>query len=125
MKLFLIVGGIVLLGFYARRRYLQSMANRGSSKEKLIAVYASKLEPETVEKLTLNDVADYFKSLQLRKDVHSPFVAVTVKDDVKSYVIATFDNEKEDVTNGKLIVTNNVDDDLLKVMGDETFVVLN
>ena len=127
----LIIGGIALVGVayysYQRRKSQQAASVKGPavSKEELINQIVKDLPVEKVDNLALSDVVNYFKSLSIKKDVDTPFVATTIKDGLKSYLLATFKEETNEVANGKLISPVSVDDKLLQLLGNETFVVLS
>lgn len=127
----LIIGGIALVGIayycYQRRKSQQTASVKGKavSRDELINQIVKDLPAEKVDRLALSDVANYFKSLNLKKGRDVPFVALTTKNGLKSYLIAIFNEETNEITNYKLISPGSIDDELIKVLGNETFVVLS
>lgn len=120
----IIIGGIVLVGV-AYYSYKRKKSKRAISKEEVINELASTLNPENVDKLSLSDVINYFKTLQLRKGIDTPFIAIAIKNGVKSYVLATYNEESNEIENGRLVSPKTIDDELIRVMGNETFVILS
>ena len=120
----IIIGGIVLVGV-AYYSYKRKKSKRAISKEEVINGLASKLKPENVDKLSLSDVINYFKTLQLRKGIDTPFIAIAIKNGVKSYVLATYNEESNEIENGRLVSPKTIDDEIIRVMGNETFVILS
>ena len=120
----IIIGGIVLVGV-AYYSYKRKKSKRAISKEEVINELASTLNPENVDKLSLSDVIHYFKTLQLRKGIDTPFIAIAIKNGVKSYVLATYKEESNEIENGRLVSPKTIDDELIRVMGNETFVILS
>lgn len=120
----IIIGGIVLVGV-AYYSYKRKKSKRAISKEEVINELASTLNPENVDKLSLSDVINYFKTLQLRKGIDTPFIAIAIKNGVKSYVLATYKEESNEIENGRLVSPKTIDDELIRVMGNETFVILS
>ena len=119
----IIIGGIVLVGV-AYYSYKRKKSKRAISKEEVINELASTLNPENVDKLSLSDVINYFKTLQLRKGIDSPFIAIAIKNGVKSYVLATYNEESNEIENGRLVSPQTIDDELISVLGNETLVFL-
>lgn len=120
----LIVGGIALVGI-AYYSYQRRTTQKAISKEELINNLVSKMDSESVDVLTLSDVVNYFKGLRLNKGIEIPFIASTIKNRRKSFLLAVFVEEKNVITNGKLISPESIDDELKKIIGNETFVVLS
>lgn len=120
----LIIGGLALVGV-AYYSYQRRKNQKTVSKEELINSLVSKIDPEIVEKLALSDVVNYFKGLRLRKGIDTPFIASTSKNGKKSYLLAVFNEETNEIANGKLISPESIDEDLNKIIGNETFVVLS
>lgn len=120
----LIIGGLALVGV-AIYSYRRRNAKKSASKEELINSLVSSLSAEKLEKLALSDVVYYFKSLRLKNGVDIPFIAKTSKNGVTSYLLAVYREDSNEIANGKLISTNTIDEELQKVIGSETFVVLS
>lgn len=121
---FLIVGCLFLVGV-AYYSYKRKKSQKTVSTEKLINNLVSNLNVEKVDKLNLADVVNYFKSLHPQKGVDTPFVATTTKNGIKSYLIAVLNEKTNKVVNAKLISPSSIDNELQKVVGNETFVVLS
>lgn len=120
----LIIGGIALVGV-AYYSYKRRQAKKNVSKEELINSLVSNMDAERIDSLELSDVVNYFKGLQLKKGVDVPFIATTTKDGVKSYLLASYNEETDKISNGKLITPDTIKDDLMKVIGNDSFVVLS
>lgn len=128
-----IIGGLALVGLtyysYQRRKNLKSV----STDDYLRNFSIDGAEFETVESLSLNDVVSYFKGLKLRKGHDIPFICNLHKDGILKYqpslnhafMVATFNEDTNDVENYKLIETNSVELELLNIIGDEKLVVLS
>lgn len=92
------------------------------------------LKPEMVEALSLGDVISYFKGLQLKKEKDIPFICNAQKNEnlinfqsnaTYCYLIATYNEETNEIENYKLLETNKVDSQLLNVIANEKLVVLS
>lgn len=128
-NILLIIGGLalVIVAYYSyRRRKSQPIGIPNvSTKEELVEKQAATLIAEKVDKLAMADVVNYFKSLTLKKGTHIPFIGTIQKNGNKSYLLAIINEETNKIEMGKLIAPDSIDDELLKVVGNETFVVLS
>lgn len=79
------------------------------------------LRAETVDRLTLADVVNYFKGLSLKKDIDVPFICITT---AKAYLLATYNESSGQVEHCTLLSPNTIDDKLKETMGSEQLVVL-
>lgn len=126
----LIIGGLALVGGIAYYCYRRVQAKEAAtkttvSKEDLINNLAANTQAEKVEKLTCNDVVNYFKSLKLKKGVDVPFMAkITKEEGITSYLLAVYNEKTSSLSNGKLIAPGSIDEDLTKLLGNETLIVL-
>ena len=120
----LILCGVALVGvaYYSYRR---RKSQKPVSKEQLIKNLVDNLDTEVVDRLTLFDVTNYFKSLQLKKGRDMPFIAKAVKNGIDSYLLAAFNEETNDMINYKLISPKSIDDELMKILENDTLVVLS
>ncbi len=122
----LILGGIALvgIGYYS---YKRKKAKETVSKEmrigELLNLHSEEIEK--VEKLSLLDVVNYFKGLQLKKGIDVPFVGKDINESMTIYILGTYNEEKQELNNLKVISPDSVDEDLLKVVGNEKLVVLS
>ncbi|MCF0195420.1 MAG: hypothetical protein HUK00_09640 [Bacteroidaceae bacterium] len=121
----MMVCGVVVIGGLAYYCYRRRKAQKQLVKENVIESLAKSLEAEMVERLALDDVVGYFKSLGLRRGVDIPFVAVTPVGGVKSYILGTCNESSSDIANMRLISPKSVDEDLLQMLGNEKFAVLS
>lgn len=120
----LIIGGIALVGV-AYYSYQRRKSKKNLPKKELIDELVSNFDAENVIKLSLSDVVNYFKSLSLKKGKDIPFIAVASKDEVKLYLLASYNEETDEVENYKLIAPESIDDKLINVIGNEALVVLS
>lgn len=120
----LIIGGLALVGI-AYYSYQRRKSQKTVSKEELINSLVSKMDSELVEQLALSDVVNYFKGLRLKKGVDIPFIASTTKNGKKAFLLAVYNEEGNEITNGKLLSPESIDDKLCETIGNETFVVLS
>ena len=123
----LIVGGIALVGvaYYSYRR---RQSKKGFARLKEVEEFNtlfSGVEAESVEKLTMEDVVNYFKSMYLTKDKDTPFVAHMAKNGLEYYFLATFNEDTNKIENYKLLATTSVDEKLLEILGNEKLVVIS
>lgn len=95
-----------------------------------------KTEPEFVEVLRLLDVINYFKSLQLRKGHDIPFIANAKHSMVQSMlnasneypfalVLGTYNEDTDEIENYRFVQTNEIDNEILSILGEEPLVVLS
>ncbi|MCF0186229.1 MAG: hypothetical protein HUJ98_07060, partial [Bacteroidaceae bacterium] len=112
-----LICSIILFGGFAYYCYKRRKALPAPTKEELVQRLANTLQAEMVENLVLNDVVSYFKSFQLKKGVDTPFIAVTNKGGIKSYVLATYNETTATVNHGRLISPNSIDDDFQNLIG--------
>lgn len=131
-----IAGGVALIAFayvgYKRResrKPLEEPEAPVDSKEEAVKKFIEEIQAqdsiETVNLLSLADVVFYFKSMQLRKGIDVPFIAQTLKDDRKIYLLATYDEEENEVKNYRLISPDKIDDKIAEMIGEELLVVLS
>lgn len=121
---FLWVFLIVAILFVARYLYKHSRKDKKSVLRHLI----ENLDPNTVEiieSLSKQDIVNYFKSMALYKERHIPFVARIREDGKDVFILAVYDNEKDEITNCKLLSPQTVNADVLSLLGNEELVVLN
>ena len=121
----MMVCGVVVIGGLAYYCYRRRKAQKQLVKENVIESLATSLEAETVERLALDDVVGYFKSIGLKRGVDIPFVAVTPVDGVKSYILGTYDDGSSDIANRRRSSPKSVDEDLLQMLGNEKFAVVS
>lgn len=92
-------------------------------------------EPEFVEVLRLMDIVDYFKSLKLRKGHDIPFVANAKHPKIQEMLndqserpfalfVATYNEDTDNIENYRFIETNEINDEIIVLLGDEPLVVL-
>lgn len=128
-----IIGGLALVGLtyysYQRRKNVKSV----STDDYLRNFSLDSVDVETVDSLSLNDIVSYFKGLKLRKGHDIPFISNLHKVEFRDYqpslnhafMVATYNEDTNDVENYKLIETNSVELELLNIIGDEKLVVLS
>lgn len=104
----------------------------GLGKDNLTRVFTRYIETlnprpkvETIESLSKQDIVNYFKSMALYKERHIPFVARIREDGKDVFILAVYDNEKDDITNCKMLSPQTVNADVLSLLGNEKLVVLN
>lgn len=128
--------GVALTAFayvgYKRResrKPLEEPEVHKDSKEEVVKKFIDELQAqdsvEAVNLLSLADVTFYFKSLKLRKGKDVPFIAQTVKENRKLYLLATYDEEENEVKNYRLISPDKIDDKIAEMIGEELLVVLS
>lgn len=120
----LVIGGIALVGV-AYYSYQRRKSQKTVSKEELVNSLVAKMTSESVEKLSLSDVVNYFKGLRLKKGIEIPFIASTTKDGKRSFLLAVYNEGTNAIDNGKLLSPESIDNELRNVIGNETFVVLS
>lgn len=123
-NLLLIVGGIALIGV-AYYSYQRRKSQKTISKEEQINSIVSKMDSEPVDKLALSDVVNYFKGLCLKKGIEIPFIASTTKNGKKTFLLAAYNEDSHNIEKWKLISPESIDDELEKIIGNETLVVLS
>lgn len=84
---------------------------------------------EDVDNLAMKDVIFYFKSLNLKKGIHSPFIAKAsafeeLKTFVGGFILGVFKEQNGLIENVKVIKPKTTDNDLLSVLGNEKIVIL-
>ena len=95
------------------------------------------LSPEDIDVLDMPDIVAYFKSLNLDKSKHKPFVmqdkrrirdmidvAANVTDDKILILLGVFD-ESNDKLDLKLLACTTISDKVKEILGDDEFVVLS
>ncbi len=123
----IIIGGIAFLAcayYYNKRKHAEPM----TPEQALDAAFDELIEtssPEEIDQLSMADVAVYFRGLKLHKGTDVPFVAQTIRDDRKIYMLASFNEETNEIENYKLILPKSVTEDLLSAIGQEKLVVIN
>lgn len=126
----IVLGGIALLAcaycyHKNKQKQVETAVKPMTPEEALDALFKElEIEPEEVEQLSMVDVGSYFRGLHLRKEKDIPFIAQTTRDGRKMYLLATFNEVKNEVENYKLIAPNVVADDLTSVIREEKLVVL-
>lgn len=84
-----------------------------------------KSAPEEIDKLSMEDVVAYFKGLKLQSGIDIPFLAQTIRNDSKIYLLGTYNEKTNEIENYKLIMPKSVKEDLLTVIGEEKLIVFN
>lgn len=121
----IIIAGIA---FLACAYYYHKRKQEGQITPELEIDYESlfdQLVPEDIEQLSKADVIAYFKGLNLKKGIHIPFVAQTLGDSRKIYLLALYNENTQEIENYKAIAPSSVDQDLLDLIGQERMIVLN
>lgn len=123
----IIIGGIAFLAcayYYNKRKHAVPM----TPEQALDAVFDELIKtsvPEEIDQLSMADVVAYFKGLKLHKGTDAAFVAQTIQDDRKIYMLASFNEETNEIENYKLILPKSVTEDLLSAIGQDKMMVLN
>ncbi len=152
MKTFLIICGVALiaLALYGRKhqQIKQLPPHQGDNEqdspsllEKIFEIFKRRkisvpeLKTEFVERLSLMEVVDYFKSLKLRKGHDIPFVANAKHPKIQEMLndqserpfalfVATYNEDTDNIENYRSIEANELDDEIKNILGDEPLVVL-
>ena len=123
----IIIGGIAFLAcayYYHKRKHAVPM----TPEQALDAAFDELIKtsvPEEIDQLSMADVVAYFKGLKLHKGTDVAFVAQTIQDDRKIYMLASFNEETNEIENYKLILPKSVTEDLLSAIGQDKMMVLN
>lgn len=131
----IIIGGIAFLAcayYYNKRKHTMDISPQQAKNitpEQAVDMAFDELfqisEPEEIDQLTMYDVMAYFKGLKLRKEVDIPFLAQTIRDNHKIYMLVTFNDKTNELENYKLIMPKSVTEDILSAMGQEKMIILN
>ena len=153
MKTFLIICGVALiaLALYGRKhqQIKQLPPHQGDNEqdspsllEKIFEIFKRRkisvpeLKTEFVERLSLMEVVDYFKSLHLTKEKDIPFVANAKHPKIQEMLndqserpfalfVATYNEDTDNIENYRSIEANELDDEIKNILGDEPIVVLS
>lgn len=123
--LFYVIGIGAVLAFayaYHRRKHPQPRTPEQALDEFMNGLQS---DSETVEQLTMQDCAAYFRALNLRKNRDVPFIAQRLRQGKKEYLLGTYNQASNEIENYKLIAPNSVDNAVLEALGNERMVVLN
>ena len=85
--------------------------------------------PEHVDSLSLKDVKDYFQGLHLQKGKDTPFI-YHLQDHPSTpnsnlYFLAVFDEESQQVKEGRLLDVTSIEADLRDLLGTDPIIVLS
>lgn len=97
------------------------------------------LETETIEGIVhFKDIVEWFKSLDLQKDIHLPFVSKSNAPELKTFLlqhpipdgytgifVGIYCKDKDNIEKVKLIIAKEFDEETYSVFGNESFVVLS
>lgn len=117
--LVLVVVALAIVVYFVMKKKRSAKAELSSD---LVEEIVKGLSAERIERLSLSDVVNYFKSLSLKNGVDTPFVCIT---DAKAYLLATYNESSGQVEHCKLLYPNMIDDKLKETMGNEKLVVLH
>lgn len=126
----IIAGALAVTGTVAALYYI-----RRNNLKKKIAEVTEQIE----DKLQFDEVVSYLRSLNLNKNIDTPFIANCHSDQfrklTKGYLhskpgydllmIGTHNNQTNEITNYKFIYSLGWSEDLIQIMGNESVVVLS
>ena len=137
--LWIILSVVVLgLGYYTY--------TKKSNKKNILDIIKDKLQKskaflapknltlDNCDTLHLDDVVAYFRNMQLKPKIHSPFIskAKVLKGAIPesiileehSYIVGVYNEESDNIENAKIINAKNIDNKLREIIGDDILVVL-
>ncbi len=136
--LFSIAVAALILGFYQYGKKVRAQKGETNASAPETKTRNMDIQPEYVEgMLSFADVIGYFKSLSLKKDEDTPFMAkatcqklkdvikVTVPSGYEALLIGVYGENVNELKHAKLIFARSLDERIVNTLGNEELVVLS
>lgn len=120
------VAVVVGVAVYAKRK--KASGKGAINPDKVAKGLLDNIPTEHVDTLAMKDIVFYFKSLRLKRGEHIPFIAKAdafKPSPLQGIVLAVYNDKTDKIEHAKNIVAKQVDQQVLKVLGNEPLVVLS